>query len=487
MTLRYHLLSAAAVMAPVALALMPLGCGGSGEQRNEPAATPTATPTPAATATATPASSPGGTTSTVRVQPTDISYLGAFRLPGGDDRPDTFAYGGNAMAAAPDRNSLFIMGHDRLPWGELPNGGRVAEVSIPTPAITSDVNALPQASMIQGFSDVVGNLFDGLDEIPRTALLYLNHTATGPRLHVAWGQHFQEEARLSHALFDPNLANPDPRGAWSIADTSLYAVNGYLFEIPAAWAEAHASGRVIATGRFRDGGWSGKGPALYAYAPWNSGGTLAARNASLTATPLLHYEDSHGNGDIRHLAMNDYQHADEWEGGAWLTTTGGKSAVVFVGTKGTGRKHWYGWMNPAGAEIPCIETAFVNEYTTCWQSDGAPCPSSDLTGCSNHTSERGWWSASFAATILFYDPADLARVASGAAASHEPQPYATLDIDRYLFHNPSGAELGGIGSGPQRRYRLGASTYDRERGRLYVLELFADGVKPVVHVFAIAS
>ncbi len=461
-----------------------LGCGGGSSSSPSPQDTPAPTPGPTATPAATP--TPTSSPSAARLQAADFSYLGAFRLPGGDDRPDTFAYGGNAMTFAADRNSLYIMGHDRLPWGELPSGGRVAEVSIPTPLVTSDVEALPRATMIQSFSEVVGSLFNGLDEIPRTALLYLNHGATGPRIHVAWGQHFQEDAHPSHALFSPNLASPEPRGAWSLAGTSLYAVNGYLFEIPAAWAGANTSNRIIATGRFRDGGWSGKGPALYAYVPWDASGTLAAPNATLPVTTLLHYEDSHGNGDIRHQAVSEYQHADEWEGGAFITTAGGKSAVAFVGTKGTGRKHWYGWINPAGPEVPCVETAFVSEYTVCWQSDGTPCPSSDLRGCSDHTSERGWWSASFAASILLYDPADLARVASGSAASHEPQPYTRVDIDSHLFHNPSGVEREGIGFGPQRRYRLGATAYDRTGGRLYVLELYADGAKPVVHVFGIA-
>lgn len=31
-----------------------------------------------------------------RVQPGDFEYLGAFRLPGGEQRPATFAYGGKA-------------------------------------------------------------------------------------------------------------------------------------------------------------------------------------------------------------------------------------------------------------------------------------------------------------------------------------------------------------------------------------------------------
>ncbi len=32
----------------------------------------------------------------------DFEYLGAFRLPGGEDRPQTFAYGGNAMTFNPE-------------------------------------------------------------------------------------------------------------------------------------------------------------------------------------------------------------------------------------------------------------------------------------------------------------------------------------------------------------------------------------------------
>ncbi len=65
-----------------------------------------------------------------RVEPKDFQYLGAFRLPDGDERPRTFEYGGSAMTFNPDGDpagaddgfpgSLFIMGHDRMAYGELP-------------------------------------------------------------------------------------------------------------------------------------------------------------------------------------------------------------------------------------------------------------------------------------------------------------------------------------------------------------------------------
>ena len=42
-----------------------------------------------------------------------------------------------------------------------------------------------------------------------------------------------------------------------------------------------------------------------------------------------------------------------------------------------------------------------------------------------------------------------------------------------------------VGWGDQRRYRIGAAAYDRENALLYVLELYADGAKPVVHVWRV--
>jgi hypothetical protein len=42
-----------------------------------------------------------------------------------------------------------------------------------------------------------------------------------------------------------------------------------------------------------------------------------------------------------------------------------------------------------------------------------------------------------------------------------------------------------LGTGVQRRYRIGAVAYDRGNGRLYVLELFADEAGPVVHVWEV--
>jgi len=105
------------------------------------------------------------------------------------------------------------------------------------------------------------------------------------------GQHLQPDPPdASHAWFDPNLAVPNLRGTWFIGNQSLYSVNGYLFEIPADWANAHASNRYLGTGRYRDGGWSGMGPALFAYRPWtDERGTPPPTGTHLPETTLLLY------------------------------------------------------------------------------------------------------------------------------------------------------------------------------------------------------
>jgi len=431
------------------------------------------------------------------LRPDQFIYVGAFRLPQGGDRPNTFAYGGGAMTFRPDGDpggaqdgfpgSLFITGHDRLPYGELTNGSQVAEISIPQPVRADTVEALNTSAFVQGFAEIAQGYFEGLDELPRVGLLYLDHPATGPKVHLAWGQHLQPDTPFAtHAWFNPTLDDPELAGPWFLDVPLSYSVNGYMLEIPAAWAEAHTGGGPVGTGRYRDGGWSGMGPALYAYRPWiDEDGTPAGDGATLPVVTLLRYESSEVTDSFEH-ALAGYQHPDEWEGAAWVTTEAGGSAVVFAGTKSTGTRYWYGFVNPQGPEKPCVEGEMVGTFTVCRMADGAPCPESDLMECSGHSDYRGWWTTRWDAQLIFYDPEDLASVAAGDTESWTPQPYASIDIDEVLFANPSGVELEMLGQGDQRRYRIGEATFDRANGLLYVLELFADGAQPVVHVWRIA-
>ena len=151
--------------------------------------------------------------------------------------------------------------------------------------------------------------------------------------------------------------------------------------------------------------------------------------------------------------LKDYHHADEWAGGAWLTA-GEKAAVVFIGTKGKG-KCWYGFENgvvwPEGGPFPAVPDAPYDQ--------------------------RGWWSTSFVAQMIFYNPADFVAVAKGEKKPYEPQPYASLEIEKRLF-----------GMKPKRQeYHIGAAAFDRARGLLYVFERRGDGDKCLVHVWKVSG
>lgn len=385
-----------------------------------------------------------------RLAPSDLVYRGAFRLPADPDGMGwewaTWAsaltvYPGGDPAGSGDGypGSLFSIGNDQLL--------KVAELGIPAPvhATGKDLADLPTARHLQAFHDVTGGMFPEM-EMARVGLAYLPAQGaqdTG-KLYFAMAPHLNETATdPSHGWSGLALDAPQPAGPWRVGTYPNYVTGDYLFDIPAAWAAAYTSGRMLATGRFRDGGQHGMGPSLLAVAPWDAGNPPAA-GATLPATVLLLYQDVIQEAPA---ALNGYHHSDEWTGGAWVTA-GERTAVIFAGTKGVG-ECWYGCADGRVWEPPYPEEC----------------------------EERGWWSTGFVGQFLFYDPADLAAVAQGALQPWEPQPYAALDIDDVLYHI----------TGSQQKYHTGALAFDRDHGLLYLLEPLVDEERPLIHVWAVAQ
>jgi len=387
-----------------------------------------------------------------RIMPADLVYRGAFRLPDGPEEY-AWAWSGQGMAynAAGDPKgggdghpgSIFGTGHN---WHQY-----VSEVGIPRPVVSASKSPkdLPLATKLQKFQDIRGKLFGELEQARAgLACLPAQGGQKAGKLYFCWGPHMDEGSRKpSHGWCELNLSNPRPAGPWRIGEHTTYITTDYLFEIPEAWAKAHVGGMRLVTGRFRDGGQGSQGPTLLAYAPWTAGNP-PKRGAQLRAVTLLRYASV---TDETQQRLTDYHHADEWSGGAWLTA-GDRSAVVFVGTKGKG-KCWYGFANGV-----------------VWPEEG---PFPPVPPAPNDN--RGWWSTAFVGQILFYDPADLAAVAAGKKKPSAPQPYATMDIDKFLFAVKSKRQVS----------HVGAACFD-PRGRfLYILEPRADEDKSIVHTWQI--
>jgi hypothetical protein len=386
------------------------------------------------------------------IKPEDLEYLGAFRMPRGSNET-SWEWGGTAAAYYPGGDpegpddgypgSIFATGHE---WEQ-----QVSEISIPVPVISSskDVNDLNTAVTLQEFSNIRGDLF-GYLEVPRVGLEYLlkQGEQLADKLYYCWGQHMQEgDDGPSHGWFDLDLSDPRVQGPWRIDGQVKYVTADYIFAIDEQWASVNTPGKLLATGRFRDGGQGAQGPSLIAYGPWSEGNPPPA-GSSLSNIPLLLYSSAYD--DIEGIyAVSDYHHSDEWSGGAWLTS-GGKTAVIFAGIKGLG-DCWYGYYDG-----------------TVWPEE-PPYPEEG-------PGERGWWSDDFTARIIFYDPSDLSRVAQGEMEPYQPQPYAAMDIDDVLYNIPE-YEL----------RHLGALTFDREDGIIYLFEFRGDNEneKPLVHAWKI--
>lgn len=445
------------------LILVLAGC--RGDVAESPAVTePAPTAPPPATETAMPAMPPPPPAQLI--QPDDLVYRGAFRLPDGSNGSN-WEYSGYAMTYYPDGDpdgpddgfpgSLFAVGHDHQQF--------VSEINIPAPVIApnKDVTMLNTATTLQPFNDITGGLF-GYLEIPRAGLAYLppQGSQTSGKLHFAWGQHFQFERVPSHGWSELDLAAPQTAGLWFFGDYTNYVTNDYLFAIPADWAAQHTPGLRLASGRFRDGSWGGLGPTLFAYAPWTEGNPPEPGTTLANVTPLLLYGRPDPNSPEIDVSagnqMDAYAPPDEWSGGDWLTK-GEKTAVIFVGTKALGAS-WYGFAN--GVVYPTSGDA--DEV----YPDVPPWPYDD----------RGWWSEDIAAQIIFCSPDELAAVARGEMETWEPQPYAVLNIDDSLF-DP------GFDYERQKRYLVGAASFDRERGYLYIVERRADEDKSLIHVFQV--
>lgn len=344
---------------PLFLAIMTTGCGSGCNRNNNPTrdgnVSDTSSPGDTSSDTSYDAPANGDTSTPVDanlpsdlLRPEDLQYRGAFRVPedSSDDDRRRWGFGGQAFAYRPDGDSgggsdgypgsLIGAGHDLHLW--------VSEISIPEPRITRNVQELPVARTLQPFAPIDGGLYDTLNEMPHLGLEYMPAGAgrSGAYLYQSRVQHFQEEGspeRIpSHARSSLDFASPNVQGTWWIGQESPYCTGAYLFSIPTAWAQEHVGGRALITGRFRDGGWSGMGPSIYAIAPWLEGNPPSS-GARLDSTVLLHY--SRTNIEGQRFSMNDYQHSDEWQGGAWIITDN-RTAVIFAGTKGSGY-NWYGW------------------------------------------------------------------------------------------------------------------------------------------------
>ena len=466
------------------------------------------------------------------LQPANLLYKGAFRLPSSGGVASSFDYGGLSLAFYPGgkggAGSLYISGHvdDKM----------IAEISIPAPVNSHTLSSLNTASYLQTFADITGGKKSDVpvDGAGQVGVLYLPKQGSQSTDKVYWQAWVYYGAdginRKSTGWSQLTLSSPSAQGTWFVGTYHSAATSQNMCEIDKTWADTNVGGKYIGCRRTdKEAGGTAFaahcGPGLYAIGPWLDGNP-PANTTQLSATPLLFYPDS--AQDDPGLASNAgphhypaifgspaYRALDFWRGFAWLNI-GSETAFLIVGRKQLDFTHYgeqtftYNVSNVVGTisgngedtGAGATQVTGLSSGVTAWVGDGSwttGAPTIPLVlksgtftigetvqkNGSNHfvigtinsqdlEGGKGYHATSYEALFLFYDPADLASVAAGSLNAYDPIPYAVYRPTTELFNVDNS-------------YRFGGMAYDRTNQKLYFTEYFVDDARPVVHVYQVIA
>jgi hypothetical protein len=364
-----------------------------------------------------------------------LEYVGGFRVPAETVNGASFSYGGQALAYDPSTNSLFIS-----------NRNYVAEVSIPAPVNSSDVNAMPFARLLQPFEDPTeGHLRDISDsDVKMDSLMVYGNRLYGTAYIYFDSSNVQ---RVSHYSRSRQLNQPSFSGwsqVWESGKSGFVA--GVMAAVPNEW-QAKLGGPAITGQCCIPIVWrTSSGPAAFAFDPVQVGQSTA------TATPLLYYPIDHATLGSWSDANPTYGSTTEILGVAVIA---GTRTALYFGRNGMGR-NCYG----EGTADPSLDGTTA--------PDGSPY-------CYDPTnSYKAPHAYPYRYQIWAYDLNDLAAVKAGTKQPWEVVPYGVWPLN--LPTPEATVQLGGVG-------------YDAQRQLLYVSQLRADPAgyeqRPVIHTFRV--
>lgn len=432
-----------------------------------------------------------------RLQPSDLTYLGAFLLPtttffeamGEQGYPQT-----SGMTFNPDGNkgsgSIFIIGR----------GGRVAEINTPTPKISSLSTATVLQSNMSPFNYGAAMQNDATAGI---AYMPARGSQTSPKLYFGSFEYYNVDYTDYNSLgwANTDLSNPQTAGLWHVGPTTgdasawNFGVKSgeYLIVAPQAWADQYTSGRSLLIGRMREAAGAGgsSGPVLLATAPWASGNPPAPGTA-LPATPLMYFytnavapTGSSTNWQSWRM-LNDpnwtyWSPKDRSTGGAWIDRNG-KRALVLGITHGLFSNDpiqpKYG-SDGAHGGFKDDPTGQTPPY--CY-GDSSQCASTAIN------TNKGYHTGPYAARLAFVDISDLEAVATG---SKSPQSVTAYNVYNLMsdFGKPAGTRQDRGGSND-----VVGVAYDEATGKLYVGQSngndpngFPNAAWPVIHVYQVSG
>ena len=344
-----------------------------------------------------------------------LDYIGGFRLPAESVNGDSFSIGGRPMTFNPAGNSLFVGSR----------AGRVAEVSIPQPVNSANVNDLPFATFLQPFADPTEG---HLSEVSNDGVAIDGLMVHGDRLYGTASIYYDANntQQVSHYSRSLRLNQPSFSGwsrVWEAGKAGF--VSGLMALVPVEWQSR--LGGIAVTGQccipiaWRTS-W---GPAAFAFNPEQVG------QATVAASPLLYYTGEHPTLGPWDGANPTYGATIQITG---MTIIAGTRTAIYVGRNGLGPN--------------CYGNGTSNQSL-----NGTYGPDGAMWCYDPTTSDKGSHAYPYRYQFWAYDLNDFVAVKEGRKQPWEVVPYGVWPFD--LPTPEPSVKLGGIG-------------YDAARQVLYI-------------------
>ncbi len=392
------------------------------------------------------------------VQPGQLIWKGAFRLPYPNTGNSDIGYSGWAIAYHAASNSLYLVGHEgKYAPKTDPANQAVAEFSIPagiSPTKTT-LAQLPIATQIQPFASMTHGLaldaigasssgnfrFGGLLAHNGRLILgeYNSYTARGTIQKSHW----------THSLTTTDAAT-NATGPWKLEPASFdpAMVGGYMAAVPTVFQSL--LGGPALTGQCCQSliQRTSYGPSAFAFDP----AKLGTVPEPVPTTPLVYYDELHQQPDGQFDSDNtNFFNGSTQMAGMFIPE--GTRSLLFVGRHGTGDMCYNNGTNSGPNN--CLNT-----------------PPDPYCGDIIHA-----WP--YQVQVWAYDLNDLAAVKAGSRQPWSVRPYAIWP----LTGNETAIKLPFFPSCMRAR----ALAFDPATNRAFLVSPNADGDRPVIHVFEVST
>jgi hypothetical protein len=424
-----------------------------------------------------------------RVHPSDLTYVGSFRLP--DSAYLTYAGSSGRgsgitlsnKTGAFGNGTMYVAGND-VSGTILP----VCEVNIPALVngySAGSVSGLNTATIAQNWVDAIeGNIAS----ISPEASAICSMLWSGSKLYISAG-YFYDQTGSGYKTFTrpDNLSTTGgivgPAGITDGVNSSFRNYMGYLTQVPSAAQSAYSISSMLIGGFVGSlGVLGGTGPNSLVFNPASLTGTSTITGTKVLSYPFISGTDwsksvTHlfGSPYTAHLTPNLQQNKwfnsynTQYNGAAWVSSTNKKSFLAFART--SIGKSWYGsyQRNQAGGYSVTTGGAF-NEGDSLETKPG-------IVFDPVNTGNKGGHGYPYALTVTAYDESELGAVVAGSKNSWEAKPYDTWKVP-FPFEPAGGMSM----------YLQGVA-HDEANRRIYVSVPNLDPVSafssiPIVHVYS---